>query len=210
MCSLFKQIGQWQEERTPAIFSRCKLKERHLSERVREGRNPGEKWPPKLPRTEAVGCTYSRVHMFCRKAFSWGGSGCPNSSTHLPPGIKWSMAGGGGYLLLSIKAAVHVILKLATWLFIMSGLITLSPWIQVLQKRNQPFELGHENRDPTRTCLLEGLGQGLVLSCSLHLLPLPLWQIPHCLRTLLKYEKIQSNYTKWLDLFCLNAMMVML
>lgn len=139
--------------------------------------------------------------MFRRKAFSWGGSGCPNSSTHLPPGIKWSMAGGGGYLLLSIKAAVHVILKLATWLFIMSGLITLSPWIQLLQKRNQPFELGHENRDPTRTCLLEGLGQGLVLSCSLHLLPLPLWQIPHCLRTLLKYEKIQSNYTKWLDFF---------
>lgn len=75
----------------------------------------------------------------------------------------------GEDLLLSIGATVRVIFKLAKWLFIMSGLNTLSTWIQVLQKMNQPFGFGHENRNPTEMHLLQSPSKGPVLSPSLSL-----------------------------------------
>ena len=152
MCSLFKQISQWQEGRTPASFLRCKLKYQHLSDRMREGRNSGGKWPP---RTEDLGeRTDSWVHMFIWKAVSWGGTGHPNWSTPHTLHLKdWNDQWGKDQLL-KIKATGHVVFKHAKWLFIMLGLITLSTWIQVLQKMNQPLGLGRGNRNPTKIHLL--------------------------------------------------------
>lgn len=173
MCSLFKQISQWQEGRTPASFLRCKLKYQHLSDRVREGRNPRGKWPPRAEDPDEWTCSW--VPMFSRKAYSWGGTGCPNCSTHLPPGLndQW-----GGDQLLRIKATVHVIFKLAKWPFIMSGLITLSTWIQVLQKMDQPFGLRHENRSPTDSSSTGPWQRTSKCSLSLHLLSLSLSDNP--------------------------------
>lgn len=65
----------------------------------------------------------------------------------------------------------------------LSGLITLSSQIKVLQKRNQPFGCGHENRNPAEMNLLQGPSKGLS-------------RIFHCLRTLLLIWKNSAQLHK--------------